>query len=79
MLLAQDPAIRWTGPAPGGAQSSVLPTERDGREAKACADVEQAIKTAFFAVDAEILTRSREEDARDGSAALMVLRVGESL
>ena len=78
MLLARDPALRWGESAPGTVQSSLFSSDVADREAKACLAVDQAIKTAFFTVDREILDRSRDENARDGSTALVVLRMGKT-
>ena len=75
-LLAQDPALRWKE---SSASSLLGATSLDAqdREAKACACVDQAIRKAFFTVDREILDKSRDENGRDGSTALVVLRMGK--
>ena len=49
-------------------------SQRASREAQA---VTGAVKHAFHLVDQEILERCRQENGRDGSCALVILRIGE--
>ena len=74
-MLAQEPALRecrgevGVGTFPWAQHAS----ERESREAKA---MSSAVKHAFKVVDEEILDRCREEQGRDGSCALVILRIG---
>ncbi|KAK9829310.1 hypothetical protein WJX72_005079 [[Myrmecia] bisecta] len=63
LLLAADPALRdSTGDAKAQLEGLAI---------------SKALRSAFHAVDAEILDRARAEAGRDGSTGLVVLRVGE--
>lgn len=48
-------------------------SKRESREAQAMVS---AVKHAFHLVDEEILQRCRQEKGRDGSCALVVIRIG---
>ena len=63
MVLASNPAI--------AACTGALAVDK-GEEFKIAA----ALHGAFQAVDKEILQKSREEDGRDGSTGLVLLRIG---
>lgn len=75
-VLAQEPALRdcrgelSKSPFPWDQQDS---NQRESKEAHAMTN---AVKHAFHLVDQEILDRCRQEQGRDGSCALVVLRVG---
>ena len=77
-VLAQEPALRdcrgdmgARNPSPWAQHTS----ERESREAKA---MSSAVKHAFKLLDDEILDRCRQEQGRDGSCALVILRIGLS-
>ena len=68
LLLAKDPALRRCNGE--GSQASAFQEE---------ATMAAALKKAFRDMDDEILEESRRDGLRDGSTAVMILRLGTPL
>ena len=65
MILASQPALRdCTGDAPATDQAEQ-------------SKMAQALRSSFHTMDGEILQRARQDEGRDGSTAVVILRTGE--